>query len=84
MTAAPKLLTLTCSECGGEFNATRRDARTCSPKCRQDRSRRLKAEIAERLIEREAIQFDESEDPTAIAIALFKDFRRILLKRDDL
>jgi len=43
MTAAPKLLTLKCTECEREFTAARFDAVTCSQRCRRRRSRRLQA-----------------------------------------
>ena len=69
MTAAPQLLTLTCSECGGEFNATRRDARTCSDKCRQDRCPRLKLAVSEELIESGFLEHIEGEDIAASAMA---------------
>lgn len=38
----------TCSECGTEFEAVRRDRKTCSSVCRSDRSRRLRGVIPKR------------------------------------
>ena len=82
MTAALRLHTKICIVCDRAFQVQRSDARTCSPRCRKELSRRQRAELSEMLIERTVLDFDDSEDPTAIAIALFKDLRKKLLKRD--
>jgi len=36
-----------CEVCGEEFTATRRDAKTCSPRCKQKAYRQRKKEVKE-------------------------------------
>jgi len=76
MTAAPKLLTLTCSECEREFTASRRDAKTCSDNCRQARRQRRKTEISEMLIAKGQLDPGQAEDKTANAFAALRFLRR--------